>query len=89
LRDMKGSMDVPVMDADQLAYYGRLCGWALARAHARTGRATLIAGYLGSGEAFDHAIGEFAVAYAQQNALDHQRLVEAVASGRVHALTGI
>ncbi|HUD38327.1 MAG TPA: DUF2252 domain-containing protein [Streptosporangiaceae bacterium] len=89
LRDMKGSMDVPVMDADQLAYYGRLCGWALARAHARTGRATLIAGYLGSGEAFDHAIGEFAVAYAQQNARDHQRLVEAVASGRVHALTGI
>src|SRR6185312_3444004 len=42
LRDMKGNMDVPVMDAEQLGYYGRLCGWALAREHARTGRATLI-----------------------------------------------
>ncbi len=89
LRDMKGNMDVPVMDADQLKYYARLCGWALARAHARTGRATLVSGYLGSGEVFDHAIAEFAVAYAQQNLLDHQRLVDAVAAGRVHAMTGV
>jgi uncharacterized protein (DUF2252 family) len=89
LRDMKGSMDVPVMDAEQLEYYGRICGWALARAHARTGRATLISGYLGKSEVFDHAIAEFAVAYAKQNERDHQRLVEAVASGRVHAMTGI
>jgi Uncharacterized protein conserved in bacteria (DUF2252) len=89
LRDMKGSMDVPVMDAEQLEYYARLGGWALARAHARTGRATMISGYLGKSEVFDHAIAEFAVAYAKQNELDHQRLVEAVASGRVHAMTGI
>ncbi len=89
LRDMKGSMDVPVMDAEQLEYYARMCGWALARAHARTGRATMISGYLGKSEVFDHAIAEFAVAYAQQNERDYQRLVEAVASGRVHAMTGI
>ncbi|MGI9004602.1 MAG: DUF2252 domain-containing protein [Streptosporangiaceae bacterium] len=89
LRDMKGNMDVPVMDAEQLVYYGRLCGWALARAHARTGRATLINGYLGSRETFDHAIADFAVAYAAQNERDYQRLVDAVASGRVHAMTGV
>ena len=47
LRDMKGNMSVPLMDPMQLDYYGKLCGWALARAHARTSRATLIAGYLG------------------------------------------
>jgi uncharacterized protein (DUF2252 family) len=89
LRDMKGSMDVPVMDEEQLVYYGRLCGWALARAHARTGRATLISGYLGSAETFDHAVAEFAVAYAAQNERDYQLLVNAVASGRVHAMTGV
>ncbi len=89
LRDMKGNMDVPVMDPDQLKFYARLCGWALARAHARTGRASLISGYLGSGESFDHAIADFSAAYAEQNNRDHQRLVNAVASGRVHAMTGI
>jgi uncharacterized protein (DUF2252 family) len=89
LRDMKGNMNVPVMDAEQLTYYARLCGWALARAHARTGRATFISGYLGSSEVFDHAVAEFASAYADQNERDHQRLAGAVASGRVHAMTGI
>jgi uncharacterized protein (DUF2252 family) len=89
LRDMKGSMDVPVMDGDQLEYYARICGWALARAHARTGRATLISGYLGSGEVFDHAIADFAVAYAAQNERDYRGFVEAVSSGRVHAMVGV
>ncbi len=82
-------MDVPVMDEEQLVYYGHLCGWALARAHARTGRATLISGYLGSIETFDHAVAGFAVAYAAQNERDYQLLVNAVASGRVHAMTGV
>src|ERR1022692_3263046 len=86
LRDMKGSMDVSAMDPGQLAYYARLCGWALARAHARTGRASLISGYLGSAEVFDRAIADFAIAYADQNEADHQRLVDAVASGRVQAM---
>ena len=85
LRDMKGSMSVPLMDPLQLDYYGRLCGWALARAHARTGRATMISGYLGVSEVFDHAIAEFAVAYANQNEQDYRRLLEAVSAGRVLA----
>ncbi len=85
LRDMKGSMSVPLMDPLQLDYYARLCGWALARAHARTGRATVISGYLGTGEVFDHAIADFAIAYADQNEEDYQRLLQAVSAGRVLA----
>jgi uncharacterized protein (DUF2252 family) len=85
LRDMKGSMSVPLMDPLQLDYYGRLCGWALARAHARTGRATMISGYLGMSEKFDHAIADFAIAYADQNEQDYQRLRQAVSAGRVQA----
>ena len=85
LRDMKGSMSVPLMDPLQLDYYGRLCGWALARAHARTGRATMISGYLGTSEVFDHAIADFAIAYADQNEQDYQRLLQAVSAGRVLA----
>ena len=77
------------MDAGQLSYYGRLCGWALARGHARTGRAAIISGYLGSGESFDHAIADFAVAYADQNQQDYQRLLDAVAAGRVQAVMGL
>src|SRR5215475_3009840 len=88
LRDMKGSMSVTLMDPDQLSYYGRLCGWALARAHARTGRATLISGYLGGGEDFDHAIADFAVAYADQNERDYQRLLKAISDARVLATVG-
>ena len=88
LRDMKGSMSVPLMDPLQLDYYGRLCGWALARAHARTGRATMISGYLGSSEDFDHAIADFAVSYADQNEQDYRRLLEAISSGRVLAAMG-
>jgi hypothetical protein len=78
-------MSVPLMDPLQLHYYGQLCGWALARAHARTGRATMISGYLGAGEAFDHAVADFAIAYAAQNEQDYQRLLEAVSAGRVLA----
>jgi uncharacterized protein (DUF2252 family) len=85
LRDMKGSMSVSVMDPQQLDYYGKLCGWALARAHARTGRANLISGYLGSSEDFDHAIADFAVAYAKQNEQDYRLLLDAVSTGRVLA----
>jgi uncharacterized protein (DUF2252 family) len=85
LRDMKGSMSVPLMDPLQLDYYGRLCGWALARAHARTGRASMISGYMGTAEVFDNAIADFAVAYADQNERDYQQLLEAVSAGRVLA----
>ncbi|HSS87729.1 MAG TPA: DUF2252 domain-containing protein [Streptosporangiaceae bacterium] len=88
LRDMKGSMSVSLMDPDQLAYYGRLCGWALARAHARTGRATVISGYLGGGEDFENAIADFAIAYADQNERDYGRLLQAVSDARVLATVG-
>jgi uncharacterized protein (DUF2252 family) len=89
LRDMKGSMNVPEMDGEQLCYYAQLCGWALARAHARTCRAAMITGYLGGADTFDRAISEFAVAYADQNELDYRRLVEAVSSGRLEAIVGL
>jgi uncharacterized protein (DUF2252 family) len=85
LRDMKGSMSVPLMDPLQFGFYGRLCGWALARAHARTARATVISGYLGRNEDFDHAIADFAIAYADQNEKDYQQLLEAISAGRVLA----
>ena len=85
LRDMKGSMSVSLMDPHQLSYYGRLCGWALARAHARTGRAAMISGYLGGSEDFDHAVADFAVAYAEQNERDYRRLLEAVSAAEVEA----
>jgi uncharacterized protein (DUF2252 family) len=85
LRDMKGAMSVPLMDPLQLNYYGRLCGWALARAHARTGRAAMISGYLGTAEDFDYAIADFAIAYADQNEQDYRQLLEAVSAARVLA----
>jgi uncharacterized protein (DUF2252 family) len=88
LRDMKGSMSVSLMDPDQLSYYGRLCGWALARAHARTGRAAVISGYLGGSEDFDHAVADFALAYADQNEKDYRRLLDAVSAARVVATVG-
>jgi hypothetical protein len=65
--------------------YGELCGWTLARAHARTGDPVAIAAYLGSGTAFDAAVGDFAQAYADQNERDHAALVDAIAGGRVVA----
>jgi Uncharacterized protein conserved in bacteria (DUF2252) len=85
LRDMKGNMSVSLMDPHQLAYYGRLCGWALARAHARTGRAAMIAGYLGGSGDFDHAIADFAVAYVGQNERDYQQLRRAISDARILA----
>ena len=85
LRDMKGSMSVPLMDPQQLDYYARLCGWALARAHARTARASVISGYLGNSEDFDRAIADFAIAYADQNEKDYRLLLEAISAGRVLA----
>jgi uncharacterized protein (DUF2252 family) len=85
LWDVKGQSDVLRMDASNLGYYAALCGWALARAHARTGDPAQLAGYLGTGPAFDRAITEFAAAYAATNAQDHQALADAIASGRVDA----
>ncbi len=85
LWDVKGQGDLTKMDLGKLTSYGALCARALARAHARTGDAAAIAGYLGGGGAFDHAITGFAANYAAANARDHASLVDAIASGRVVA----
>jgi uncharacterized protein (DUF2252 family) len=81
LRDMKGDMDIPSMKPRQLERYAALCGWALARAHARTGRAPMIAGYLGGSDRFERAIERFSLAYADQNEDDHHRLARAISQG--------
>jgi uncharacterized protein (DUF2252 family) len=86
LRDMKLSLPVEGLSAVQLSRYAAYCGWTLARAHARSGDAATISGYLGKGEAFDEAMGDFAVAYADQTERDHAALVEAVNQGRIDAL---
>lgn len=89
LKDMKGSFDVASLDANGLGAYLEVCSLCLARAHARSGDATAISAYMGSGDVFDKAIRDFAVAYADQTEDDHQALVDAVQSGRIIAETGI
>jgi uncharacterized protein (DUF2252 family) len=85
LRDWKGSAEVEQMSPAGLVAYGRLCGWTLARAHARTGDRIMIDGYLGKGAKFDHAIAAFAESYAEQNERDYEALAAAVRAGRVEA----
>lgn len=89
LKDWKGSAEVDQMLPTGLGAYGNLCGWTLARAHARSGDRVAIAAYLGAGNAFDQAILEFSKAYAEQNERDHAALAAAVKSGRVTAETGL
>jgi uncharacterized protein (DUF2252 family) len=82
LRDMKGGVVPELLDASSLAVYGRVCGAALARAHARSGGAAAIAGYLGRGDAFDAAVEDFAAAYADQTERDHAAFRAAQGSAR-------
>ena len=89
LWDAKGSVDVELMDPPQLEAYGRVCGWTLARAHARSGDRIAIAAYLGGGGAFDNAMATFAETYADQNERDYRALEAAVTSGRVVAELGV
>jgi uncharacterized protein (DUF2252 family) len=86
LRDVKISAVMEGWDSDLLAIYGKLCASALARAHARSGDAALIAGYMGSSSAFDDAVGEFAVEYSDQNRRDYRAFVKAVREGRIEAV---
>ncbi|MBS0522140.1 MAG: DUF2252 domain-containing protein [Proteobacteria bacterium] len=88
LRDMKTSAIIEDFDAADLRAYGRVCAWALARAHARSGDAAMIAGYMGSGSAFDDAMQEFAQEYADQTQRDHRAFVKAVRQGRIKAVIG-
>ena len=85
LRDWKLSADIETMVPRGLRLYGALCGWTLARAHARSGDRIAIAAYLGGTDVFDQAITQFASAYAGQNEKDHQALLAAVKSGRIMA----
>ena len=89
LWDAKGSVEVELMDASQLAAYGRICGWTLARAHARSGDRIAIAAYLGNGRSFDRAMATFAERYADQNERDYAALKEAAGRGRVAVQTGV
>jgi uncharacterized protein (DUF2252 family) len=89
LWDGKGSADVDSMSAATMAAYSRLCGWTLARAHARTGDRRAIAAYLGKGDRFDRAIAEFSQAYADQNDADYQLLTEARRSGDLKVESGL
>jgi len=88
LRDMKGSVPLEVARPDDLVLYGRLCGAALARAHARAGQPALLSGYLGSSAAFDEVVAAFALAYADQNDRDFASFLDAIRSGRVQAEPG-
>ncbi len=88
LKDMKTSIKLKGMSARSLEDYAEICGSALARAHARTGDAAMIHGYLGSSDVFDQAVTNFAVTYAHQVEQDHQRMVEAVQSGPIEAKPG-
>ena len=88
LRDMKGSVAIDLLTSEDLVRYGALCGLTLARAHARSGDAAAISGYLGTRDQFDRAIVAFADEYADQTDQDHAALVDAVADGRIAAVTG-
>jgi uncharacterized protein (DUF2252 family) len=86
LRDMKTPVAVEGMSEADLHGYSNLCGWALARAHARSGDRVMISAYLGQKDTFDQAIAHFAVAYADQTEQDYQELVAAVKAGRLKAI---
>jgi hypothetical protein len=89
LRDWKGSAEIESMPPEGLKAYGEICGWTLARAHARSGDRVALAAYLGGSPSFDVAIQEFAQAYADQNERDHSALLAAIDSGRITAEAGV
>ncbi len=89
LRDMKGSALVEMMSPSALEFYAGLCGWTLARAHARSGDPVAISTYLGPSDEFDRAIGDFAKRYADQNELDYRAFITGVESGRLTAVEGV
>jgi uncharacterized protein (DUF2252 family) len=90
LRDMKGGTEFREgrTDLDTLPDYCHLCGWALALAHAKSGDAAIIAGYVGKSEVLDDALATFSLAYADQTERDHELLVKAAKSGRIEVAEG-
>lgn len=89
LWDWKASVDLEVIEPSAMSFYAGICGWTLARAHARSGDRIAISSYLGNSAGFDKAMGQFAISYADQNDRDHAELVAAIADGRLQAETGI
>jgi uncharacterized protein (DUF2252 family) len=89
LRDMKGSVEVETMAPGNLSFYAGICGWTLARAHARSGDPVAIAAYLGASDQFDRSITDFSQRYADQNELDYQAFTKAIRSGRLEAHEGV
>ncbi|WP_169542053.1 DUF2252 domain-containing protein [Solirubrobacter soli] len=85
LWDAKGSVELARLSATTFADYGRVCGWTLARAHARSGDRAAIAAYIGTSDRLDRALARFAETYADQNERDYERLVAAVDRGEIEA----
>jgi uncharacterized protein (DUF2252 family) len=89
LRDMKGSVEIETLRPVGLTLYARICGWTLARAHARSGDPVAIAEYLGDSDAFDQSITSFSERYADQNERDYGEFVQAIRFGRLQAIEGV
>jgi len=89
LRDMKVSAEVELTTTVGLRIYAAMCGWTLARAHARSGDPVAIAAYLGEDDQFDRSISDFSQRYADQNEQDYQAFAKAIRSGRLEALDGV
>jgi hypothetical protein len=88
LWDGKAQANLEALDADTLAVYAEVCGWTLAHAHARSGNPAELAGYLGRGDDFDHALASFAESYADQNEDDYAALEAAARDGRIKVESG-
>jgi uncharacterized protein (DUF2252 family) len=89
LRDMKASVETEGATPLGLVLYARVCGWTMARAHARSGDPVAIAAYLGSGDSFDRAIADFSQRYADQNERDYEQFVSAIKNGKLEAVEGV
>ena len=89
LRDMKGSATIELLAPEGMGWYAGVCGWTLARAHARSGDPVAISAYLGSNDRFDRAMADFAERYADQNERDYDEFLAAIGSGRLEALEGV
>ena len=86
---MKGSAVVEAMAPFGLNFYAGICGWTLARAHARSGDPVAIAAYLGGSDKFDRSITDFCERYADQNEQDYQAFTKAIRNGKLEALEGV
>ena len=89
LRDMKGSIEVELLKAPGLEILATLCGWTLARGHARSGQRLAIASYLGVSDRFEQAVADFAVSYADQAEKDHATLLKLIKQGKIVAESGV